>query len=286
MTAPEIDQADLLVERASGAGHAHLNRPRSATHSPTHVRRPRGHVDRARRGQRGAGRGAHRLRRQLHRRERPRRLRQLGEQAGSRPADEDAPVSRFQRAVLRARPLLVAAMDGRRSASAPPCCCTATWSTPRPAATADAVRGPGLVPEFASSLLLPNASGAAGGRAAAVRRPDPAERAHELGSSTRYCRRRGPALARRRPRRGLLAKPAGALALTRSLLRGYPDERINERSARESRTSPNALPARRQWPSCAGSCTVDVCSRVARFGYPDLPLPSQYGPVLLHRSTG
>ncbi|HEX4247774.1 MAG TPA: enoyl-CoA hydratase-related protein [Pseudonocardia sp.] len=159
------------------------------------------------------------------------------EQAGARPADQDAPVTRFQHAVLRARPLLVAAVDGPAVGIGATLLlhCDLVYATARSYLQTPFV-DLGLVPEFASSLLLPQRVGPQ--RAAELLLFGdriPAQYAHDLGLVNAVLPD-ADALHEHVDARvtALLAKPAGALALTRSLLRGYPDERINERSALES----------------------------------------------------
>lgn len=159
------------------------------------------------------------------------------EKADSRPADQDAPVTRFQRAVLRARPLLVAAVDGPAVGIGATLLlhCDLVYATSRSYLQTPFV-DLGLVPEFASSLLLPQRVGPQ--RAAELLLFGdriPVERAHSLGLVNAVLPNE-EALREHVDSRvaALLAKPAGALALTRSLLRGYPDERIEERSTRES----------------------------------------------------
>jgi enoyl-CoA hydratase/carnithine racemase len=159
------------------------------------------------------------------------------ERSASQPADQDAPVARFQRAVLRARPLLVAAVDGPAVGIGATLLlhCDLVYATSRSYLQTPFV-DLGLVPEFASSLLLPQRVGPQ--RAAELLLFGdriPAERAHSLGLVNAVLPDE-EALREHVDGRvaALLAKPAGALALTRSLLRGYPDERIEERSTRES----------------------------------------------------
>jgi len=159
------------------------------------------------------------------------------EGADARPADQDAPVTRFQRAVLRARPLLVAAVDGPAVGIGATLLlhCDLVYATARSYLQTPFV-DLGLVPEFASSLLLPQRVGPQ--RAAELLLFGdriPAQRAHELGLVNAVLPDADTLREHVDTRvAALLAKPAGALALTRNLLRGYPDERINERSALES----------------------------------------------------
>ena len=84
---------------------------------------------------------------------------------------------------------VVAAVTGRPSASAPRCCCIATWSRVRRGGWRCPFVGLGLVPEFGSSLLVPCLMGMPRRREAAARRPvhRPSD-AVDAASPTRCCR--------------------------------------------------------------------------------------------------
>jgi enoyl-CoA hydratase/carnithine racemase len=239
MTAPEIDKADLLVERDErGLATLTLNRPTkrnaltNAMYDALAATLTELDADNEVRvvvltGSGGSFTAGNDLADFVS----------SVEGAGSRPADEDAPVSRFQRAVLRARPLLVAEVDGPAVGIGATLLlhCDLVYATSRSYLQTPFV-DLGLVPEFASSLLLPQRVGPQ--RAAELLLFGdriPAERAHALGLVNAVLPD-AEALRSHVDDRvaALLAKPAGALALTRSLARGYPDERVEERSARES----------------------------------------------------
>jgi enoyl-CoA hydratase/carnithine racemase len=156
-----------------------------------------------------------------------------------RPADGgEAPVRRFQEAVLRARPVLVAAVDGPAVGIGATVLlhCDLVYATAR-----SYLRAPfvdlGVVPEFAASLLLPRRIGPQ--RAAEfllLGSKFSAERACALGLVNEVLADEGALLARAAEvGAALAAKPATALATTRSLLCGHPDQDVRDRYEEEGR---------------------------------------------------
>jgi enoyl-CoA hydratase/carnithine racemase len=150
----------------------------------------------------------------------------------------EAPVRRFQEAILRARPVLVAAVDGPAVGIGATVLlhCDLVYATTR-----SYLRMPfvdlGVVPEFAASLLLPRRIGPQ--RAAEfllLANKFSAERARELGLINEVLTGEDALLARvAEVGAALAAKPATALALTRGLLCGHPDQDVRERYEEESR---------------------------------------------------
>ena len=175
----------------------------------------------------------------LHRRQRPRRFPRRPCRATRRTSRSGGCCARWPTYEMP----LVAAVHGNASASARPCCSTATWSIAEEGARFSMpFVDLGLVPEAASSLLLPRLAGRRrAARYLLLGEPFGVDEALEIGLVSHVAAQASSTRRSNRSSQRLLAKPPEALRLTQRLLRPARARNLRADGAGERAISPSGL---------------------------------------------